>query len=501
MTSTALRDGPGASLGYPFTSKQDADACPCLADIQVMWRTAAIERLAVTLANSSPALILVNVATGNAVFDSRDVTPQIINKAGLRLVQWTTDDVVVCMTVDISVSNYAGPPLTLCDRPIYPGSDQLESLVIESTTGDVEIDTHRARFEAGYNCELTVEDQTLIVAAAAGSGLGQYQDCLDELNAVRSIARSKPSAAGNIQLASDDCIRVSPELIAEANGYSVSPGRWYLHDDCEECCRCEEKAAVWLVAKDLQDKLAGMIARYQTLRSEYNRRVTDIQTGDNCTARPLLNVDLIADINNQLSMYITICNGTNKRIDSIQLKVSPFVIRTGRSSLNKRHYLTTDPEFFTENPGMIMIPDEDGYFYSLHEALRGDHRINFVPECGRGYIYSVGGKNHIKQPGTVGVVHHPFDRASYRVVRHPITNRFDILHDGGLELEFQCLEPGDTRYLTISIFPSIPVGQPGATLESTNLAFLVYSTTHDEINVSAKSGFGFGIPCASPEEE
>lgn len=505
MVKNAIQDGPGAASGYPFTQQNHFELCSCLADLTVST-TRAIEGLAVIQADASTPILHLAELNGATFFNSRGLMFDTLRTRNFLLVQWVTDDIVVNATFDLSGTDYTGASLPLCGRVVFDRGDVVTELEVV-TVDSVASLTDEFRFRGGYNCELRIDESDINVDVAAGQGDGQFQDCLDDINAVRSIGGARPDDLGNVSFAGDDCIRVSPELIETGNGYLVSPARFYLHDDCEACCRCEEKASVWRVAKDLQDKLIDMVDRYQKLREGYNSRVSEIRLGSDCNTRPLLHADLISDIDNNWQLYVNVCNGTDKRIDALQVRVSPLLLRANNqaSPLVRRKLSTTPPEFFEANPGIIELPDYDDEFISLHEAIRRALPINIDLACQRGYIYSIGKKKHIKMPGGINTLQTPYNESGYRVVVDPLDNRlFDIKNDGGLTIEFHCLEPGDTRYFTGILQASTVSSGASYSLDAIKpreLALIVWSPNNSSLNVVAKTGTGFGAECFGDTDE
>jgi hypothetical protein len=504
----AIQDGPGAASGYPFTSKEAAEACSCLADLSISVRDS-INGVQLALASATNQRLLLTDGNGAAIFNSDGFVSQVTRVKNFLLVQWNLPSMVVNATFDINGTDYIGTRLPLCDRVIYTQGDVLTELEVVTTDDNIFIDD-KFSMRGGYNCELKSDASDLTVDVSAGLGDGQFEDCLDDINAVRSIGGAKPDEFGNVSFTGDDCIRVSPELVDTNNGYFVSPARFYLHDDCEACCRCEEKASVWRVAKDLQDKLIGLVGRYQKLREAYNNRVSDIRLGSDCNTRPLLHVDLIANIDNNLDLYVSVCNGTDKRIDALEIRLSPLILRSaqGAGDIVRRKLSTTPPEFFEENPGIIELPDYDDEFISLHEAIRRALPVNLSTVCERGYIYTVGKKKHIKMPGGINILQTPYNESGYRVTVDPLdSRRFDIKNDGGITIYFHCLEPGDTRYFTAQaeFFPASPDAMYGVKdigpISPREIAVIAWSPNNSSINVVAKTGTGFGAECFGEEEE
>ena len=498
------RSGPGAALGYPFVDRASAELAACLVDLQVTTNTAQTPQLALaSLRKGSRSLQLVSLPDNNPWFVS-DTDPEVIEVGEYEHWQWRTDDAVVHATVLVSEADFNGPPAHLVRRCIRYDGSKLRQIVVETTAGDVLYDEGDVRFRGGLNTALTADRSLLDVSVLSGNGDGRFQDCSDSSDAVREIGGASPSDTGNVQLSGDGCVRVQPELSRTGSDrYRVEFGRFHLHDDCEPCCNCEEKADPWRVLKKMQDRLIELVKRYHDLRDHYNTFVNGIRDGNNCQHRPLLNVDVVADIEGSLGLFIALCNGTPERLENVTLRVTALNV----AEMIPQFWDQIGPEFFENRKGIIEIADDSKRFYSLHDAIREDafHLQLRVP-CQRGYAYTKGGREHLKFPGGVKVTEIEFNYFSYEIKSVDSTRQITIQADGGLEIDFHCLEPGDTRYFQSGInFSGVP--EPRSDFQvppppnHRDVAFIVFSPSHPEINVVAKTGNGVPAECTEPPSD
>lgn len=494
---SSLRQGSGAATWYPFTSRESAQAAPILLDVQVSARSQDVRKLAISECSLSAQSIELVDAESRQVIVAFTGDANVLTAGRVAHLMWRSDDFIVCASYDITASPYRGTPLPLVDRVVKQLGNAINSLTIETIEGDITFTEGSIRFRGGYNTSLYVEDDTAaVVDVTAGQGLGRYNNCDSVANAVRSIGGAVPNSNGNITISADDCIRVQAELLPVDGGYQLVAGRIYLADDCSACCNCEEKASPWRLAKSLQETLIKLIDRYHTLREFYNNRVNEIASGSDCFTRPLLNMDLIADINGTMSIYVSLCNGTTSRLENVTIHLSPlWVINT-----LKRKYKDVDEDFFAIKKGIIEIPDDPQHFYSLYEALRESKHLNMEADCQRGYAYTKGGRDHIKRPYGIAVTTRVFNEGLYEIKNNPLTGAVSFNNDGGIEFSMDCLEPGDTRYFNAVVnfrgvdeSTSSNDGFTGFNIKDVGL--IAYSPTHPEINVVARMGNGGGIPC------
>ena len=503
---SGLRLGPGAPSGYPFSRRVDAESAPALLDLQV---TFAVEFSGdLFLVSINPLTRSLSLVSGDGAQVINLDSPAVVVVAGNHYWQWYEQSFSVRATVNPAEPGYTGSPLSLCVRVIDFASTDVGEIVFETLDGDVSSKDKPLKMRGGYNTEFSVDGSSLDVAVAPGNGEGTLQNCSEDALAIRSIAGGPASSNGNFLVTSDDCFRIQPELRGDGDTRTVVNGSYYLHDDCEACCRCEEKAAVWRLAKEMQDRLIPMVGRYQELRRIYNERVSQINKGNDCSTRPLLNADLVNIDQTKAQLYISVCNGTTETLEDVVISVSPLYVYSG--TLFK--YSEVDIDFFTENKGVIQIPDNDTEFYSLPEQLRRARHMDLdtADLCNHGYAYSIGSKEHLKFPGEVLINKRAFDPSTYRIFTSlseegKLFTKF--FNDGGFDFSLHCIEPGDTRYFSVAVgYKSVAVDfvdgrttvftGPNATMrDARNVALIVHSPSHPEINFSIKMGTGGVLPC------
>lgn len=493
------RDGSGAARAYPFLTVADAEAASALADIQVTISDASFSGLQlVRLLVSQRTVELADMA--GTPITLTGVEPQVMTLGDFDYWHWYAADYSVQVTISSGGRDYtAGPPLQLAARCVRTAAERLRKLTFATVDGDITFEEGDVRMRGGFNTELDSEPGVLEVSIIPRSGDGLFEDCDDTSGTVRSLGGQSPTTDGNLSIQPDDCIRIEPALIKIVDGgYEVTPGRLFIHDDCKPCCDCEEKAAVWRAAKIIQDRLISAVEKYQYLREYYNDKVNAMNLGADCALRPLLNADLIADINNNLGLYISVCNGTGTRLENVVISVSQLWL----DGMSPIRYDSVGEEFFRNNPGIIEIPDDSQQFYSLHQAIRQAKHLELSVFNDHGYAYSLGHREHTKFPGATRVNYRPFSEADYAVVADNDTRAFYFVADGGGELDFHCLEPGDTRYFNARVYfstvteSSTPVTGPSV-FEHRRFAIIVHSPSHPELNVVAKMGTGVGIDGSS----
>ena len=510
---SGLRLGPGAATGYPFVRREDALKAPSLLDLQVT--SASIFNNGVFLGAIDPIARSLAVVSGDGQQLVSLSDPDVKIIAGRHYWHWYAALFNVRATVDPTQAGYSGERIALVSRVIEYDDNNLAEVVFETLQGEVSSLDKPMVLRGGFNTNLTTDGVTLNVAVSPGNGTGNVQRCSEDGNEVRSIAGGSAGPTGNFTISADSCFRIQPEISANGEVRTVVNGSYYLHDDCEACCRCDEKAAVWRLAKEMQDKLIPMVQRYQELRNIYNAKVASIQSGNDCLTRPLLNADLVNIDSDTARLYVSVCNGTTETLQDVRISVSPLFIPSGQ----RYSYIGLPQGFFDNNKGVIKIPDNDEEFYSLSEQLARARHLNLEPAdfCNHGYAYSTGSKNHLKFPGEVVINRRPFNPAGYEIANEDISINGEekqvtnFYSDGGFDFNLHCIEPGDTRYFSLTvefvgvandIVDGVPKSFEGLDTnisDARKIALIVNSPTHPEINYSVKMGTGGIVPC-DPDE-
>jgi hypothetical protein len=508
---SGLRFGPGAADGYPFLSRSDAAQAACLVDITITSRYPINTGFRLNAIDPLRRRILLTCEDPDVRLELEN--PEVKQLGELFYWQWYLEDYAIGVAVDPGKPSFANGSLMLVSRVINYLGDDVNEIVFDTVDGEVSSNEKPLVLRQGFNTEINVDNELVSIDVAPGLGQGTVSNCFDnQTRVIRKLAQATANTSGNVNLRGDECFRVQPELIKTGNGYTVSPGRFYLHDDCEQCCKCEEKAEVWRFAKQMQDRLIPLVDKYHELREIYQNKVKSIQAGNDCITRPLLNADLVLQSNNGLYLYITVCNGGLESLTDVVISVSPLYITSHQF---RKKYKDVDPEFFEENKGIIEIPDDSVEFFSLHEQIRYARHLQMLVglgNCKVGQTYSVGKKGHLKFPGDVLCVVRDFDPFNYEITTKG--KQFEFFADGGMEFNFHCIEPGDTRYFTAPVEFAIPLidiynngerlttGGKMTPFEHKKIALIVHSPSHPEISVSVKTATGSYIPCIpDPLEE
>jgi hypothetical protein len=231
-------------------------------------------------------------------------------------------------------AKYLAPVSAVLDeRAVYKMPKRLLSLrtktgnlVSDKLAGDIAI-------KNGYNTEISVGAQTtqnfradtrVVVAAAAGSGLGRFNNCATDTEENKPIVKINgvsPLTGGDFLLSSSGCLwaqrPVEPSLTDEngdvAGVQIVDTAHLKLGADCKPCCGCDDyvETAQYMNQVAYRYQLVGQ--RAESVYFQHENNVA--QWSDNiCDGGEILRVYETAQSCSYVDYAISLCNTCEKCI-------------------------------------------------------------------------------------------------------------------------------------------------------------------------------------------
>lgn len=289
----------------------------------------------------------------NVVFDSTEADWFEYREWGdrLRVAEWRTDTKVCRIVWHVAWDPDRLPEYRTYDRYIQPENAlidaraceewarRLNTVIVETESGDVTANATSLKFQAGYNMQMLVEAVETLqgavsateveLSALAGAGLGQYPGCSDTENTIRSISGVAPDKNGNFIIDTGDadgkpsCYRISvPSVITneESHVVEIEEATLELANDCDPCCQCSQYEAVYNAIVRLHNRYVALAQRAACVRDKYEEnRERWIEAGRDRLAKPLR---LVVMPGNGCVVEVAgaYCNNTGECIDDLELR-------------------------------------------------------------------------------------------------------------------------------------------------------------------------------------
>ena len=211
----------------------------------------------------------------------------------------------------------------LNQRAVQLQGDRVRIIKVRDHSGQVHwLASDTVLLEAGYNTRLDNDATTLVISVVPGDGAGRFEVCGDEsAPLVRRIA-GQEVGVGNLLVEADDCFRLQPEVTYSGGEALITPGHFYLHDDCETCCHCRSFAKTLEDDRTLQNSIRLLAGRVTDLKANYTELLEDYQNRISCEIGVTLLMTVVASPDCTLNVVVAVCNNTDENIDPVNVLLS-----------------------------------------------------------------------------------------------------------------------------------------------------------------------------------
>lgn len=219
--------------------------------------------------------------------------------------------------------------------------------------------------ETGFNVAITPtalgvpgrRGTRLLVAAAAGSGLGRYPTCDEASPVLRRLGGVIADARGNVALRAADCHSVERVLLDGDAGPTPLDGALRLANDCQPCSDCEDFVDVQRQVLQVWTNLAAVNRRRLEILDHYAALQARWASEKACREAQPISINVLAHRDTFLEVAIVVCNHEAICVRDVELRVE---------------LLTDVPSEYTAVP----ILREDG---PVQVAITGDGQRNVTP--------------------------------------------------------------------------------------------------------------------------
>lgn len=368
------------NVAYPFMDAGFSDTLKeSFVDALVLDDTDGAQAVwlhSLTLTSTSVATIDVRYADGSAFF-AGSPTYVYHTYGDWQVVKFSYATKILMLLMPVTSFPFSmSTPVQFCGRVRENDPNIVQSIsVTDGVTGTPYTLQGDIVLYGGYNVELEAEDSTITLSAVAGAGLGKVPgDCSRDL-LVRTINGVSPDDKGRFIIAGKDCYRtgLNPASSTLAT-VTMSENRLVIHNDCSQCCACEDYDNVYKALKRVHEKGKYTGNRLDRMTDDLKSAITSWELERVVRERPRMVMFLrpsngfvlgvqLTFINNRAGTYIDMSEEPDDHLAWITIDGDTEQIENARviyGSCYLYHSYYEDKWVHVERDDVLRTPTEEG---------------------------------------------------------------------------------------------------------------------------------------------